>query len=307
MAIPDYQTFMLPLLGCLADGAEHPVASLRDQLANHFNLTQEDRETLLPSGTQAVYENRIGWATSYLKHAGLLKYVKRGVYQITERGREVVSNPPRRIDIGFLEQFPEFVDFRTRGRSKSEKGGLATSEDDQSTQTPDEIIEIAYSELRDQLSSEIQSQLETVSWQFFERLVIDVLVAMGYGGSRREAGRAFQKGSDEGIDGTIKEDRLGLDIIYVQAKRWASKNNVGRPDIQQFAGALQGKRARKGVFITTTDFSKEAREYVQYTDSKIILINGQELAQLMIDHDVGVSKAETYIIKKLDSDYFESA
>lgn len=307
MSIPNYQMFMLPLLQCLSDGSDHPVASLRQKLAEHFSLTEEDLEILLPSGKQPVYENRIGWASSYLKHAGLLEYAKRGVYRITDRGREVAADPPDRITVHFLEQFPEFVEFRTRGRTDSEGDSSNLNEESHSSNTPDETIEAAYSQFRGELVSELRALLLSVPWQFFERLVIDVLVSMGYGGSRKEAGEAFQKGSDGGIDGTIKEDRLGLDIIYVQAKRWAQNKTVGRPDIQQFAGALQGKRARKGVFITTSDFSKEAREYVQYTDSKIILLNGQELAELMIDHDVGVSKSQTYIIKKIDTDYFESS
>jgi restriction system protein len=303
MTIPDYQTTMLPFLQCLADGREHALAEIRESLASHFSLTDEEIEELLPSGNQAVFENRIGWARTYLKNAGLLRYVRRGVFQITDRGQELLADPPERITAKFLERYPEFVEFRDRGKSRSKHKPVELT----ASETPDETIEAAYSQLRQELAAEIRTQLDTVSWRFFERLVIDVLVGMGYGGSRAEAGRAFQKGSDEGIDGTIKEDRLGLDIIYVQAKRWAKGSTVGRPEIQKFAGALQGKRARKGVFITTSDFSEEARQYVQYIDSKIILINGHELAELMIDHNVGVSVAETYVIKKLDTDYFESA
>lgn len=303
MPIPDFQTVMLPLLQCLQDGEEHTLSEIREQLAQHFALTNEEREELLPSGNQGVFENRVGWARTYLKKAGLLHYVSRGVFQITSRGTQVVDNPPDRISLKFLEQYEEFIEFRDKGKASND----SATEQTRSSITPDETIEAAYSQLRNELSAELRTHLESVSWQFFERLVIDVLVAMGYGGSRAEAGRAFQKGSDEGIDGTIKEDKLGLDIIYVQAKRWAVGNTVGRPEIQKFAGALQGKRARKGVFITTSDFSEEARQYVQYIDSKIILISGRELADLMIDHDVGVSKSETYVIKKVDTDYFETA
>jgi restriction system protein len=302
MPIPDFQSIMLPMLQALQDGEEHTLSDLREELAEHFRLNSEELEELLPSGNQGVFENRVGWARTYMKKAGLLSYVSRGVFRITARGQEVVKNPPDRISLQFLERYPEFIEFREKGKSKTTSGSDKT----RPSITPDETIEAAYSQLRNELSAEIRSQLQSVSWRFFERLVIDVLVAMGYGGSRAEAGRAFQKGSDEGIDGTIKEDKLGLDIIYVQAKRWAVGNTVGRPEIQKFAGALQGKRARKGVFITTSDFSEEARQYVQFIDSKIILVSGQELAELMIDHDVGVSKAETYIIKKLDTDYFES-
>lgn len=302
MTIPDYQTIMLPLLLILKDGQEHTLAELRESLAGSFSLSAEERDELLPSGNQGVFDNRVGWARTYLKNAGLLKYVKRGVFQITDRGRELLLDPPERITAKYLERYPEFVEFRDRGKAKSRQ----TEEKLPATDTPDEVIEAAYTQLRDELATELLAQLQSVTWRFFERLVIDVLVAMGYGGSKAEAGRAFQKGSDEGIDGTIKEDRLGLDIIYVQAKRWADGNTVGRPEIQKFAGALQGKRARKGVFITTSNFSEEATQYVQYIESKIILINGRELAQLMIEHGVGVSVSETYIIKKLDTDYFES-
>lgn len=302
MAIPDFQTIMLPLLESLSDGDEHSLMEIRDRLADNFSLTPEEREQLLPSGNQAIFENRVGWARTYLKNAGLLRYVRRAVFQITPRGKDVLTSPPERISVAYLEQFPEFVEFRERGKGKEQKPKDGNS----SESTPDEIIETAYSQLRQKLAAELMSQFGSLSWSFFERLVVDVLVAMGYGGSRAEADQAFQKGTDEGIDGTIKEDRLGLDIIYVQAKRWAIGNNVGRPEIQKFAGALQGKRARKGVFLTTSDFSAEARQYVQLIDSKIILINGSELAELMIDHDVGVSTSKTYVIKKLDTDYFES-
>jgi len=303
MAIPNYQSIMLPLLQALADGELHPLADLRERLGAHFSLTPDEREEMLPSGNQSVFDNRLGWARTYLKQAGLVDAVRRGVFRITDRGRALLENPPAQITAKFLERYPEFIEFRDRGkgRNKNEPAEAVT------TETPDETIEAAYGQLREELVAELRSQLDSVSWRFFERLVIDVLVAMGYGGSRAEAGRAFQKGSDEGIDGTIKEDRLGLDIIYVQAKRWAKGSMVGRPEVQKFAGALQGKRARKGVFITTADFSDEARQYVQYIDSKIILINGQELAELMIDHNVGVSASATYVIKKLDTDYFEGA
>jgi restriction system protein len=300
MAIPDYQTMMLPFLKELGDGKEHALSSVRESLASQFSLAAEEREELLPSGNQTVYENRIGWARTYLKMAGLLEYVKRGVFRITDRGQEVLANPPAAIDIKYLDQFPEFQEFRNK--KKKDKTEKVDAND--LYETPDEVIEASYQQLRDELTTELLDQIQAMSWRFFERLVIELLLEMGYGGSRKEAGEAFQRGSDEGIDGIIKEDRLGLDIIYVQAKRWKDGSTVGRPEIQKFAGALQGKRARKGVFITTSDFSKEAFEYAGMIDSKIILIGGSRLAELMMEHGVGVATTRSYEIKRIDLDYF---
>jgi len=301
MAIPDYQSLMLPFLKELQDGKEHAIGEIRESLATSFKISDEERERLLPSGNQRVFENRIGWARTYLKMAGILVYVKRGVFKITDRGKEVLNNVPQKIDVKYLEQFPEFLEFRQK--KKSEKADNKTSLQEV-FDTPDEVIESAYQQLRDDLISELLDQIQSMSWSFFERLVIELLLNMGYGGSRREAGEAFQKGGDEGIDGIIKEDRLGLDIIYVQAKRWKDSSTVGRPEIQKFAGALQGKRARKGVFITTSDFSKDAIEYASMIESKIILIGGNRLAELMIDHGVGVTTTRSYEVKKIDFDYF---
>jgi restriction system protein len=299
MGIPGYQTVMLPLLRQLRDGQERTLGEVREALAAHFGLGPEERDQLLPSGNQGVFENRVGWARTYLKKAGLLEYVRRGVLRITPRGQEVLAENPSAIDVKYLGKFPEFLEFR-------QKKEATTSErtESQSFETLDEVIESASQQLRNQLSSDVLDQVRGVSWKFFERLVVDVLVKMGYGGSRKEAGQAFQQGGDEGVDGIIKEDRLGLDIIYVQAKRWKDGRTVGRPEIQKFAGALQGKRARKGVFITTSDFSKDAREYASLIDSKIILIDGERLAELMLEHGVGVTTTTCYEIKKIDLDYF---
>jgi restriction system protein len=300
MSIPDYQSIMLPMLRQLADGAEHPLGEVREALAAHFGLTPGDRDQLLASGNQGVFENRVGWARTYLKKAGLLEYVKRGVLRITPRGLEVLAEGPPEINVRYLDRFPEFQEFRRANReSKSAETAESNTFD-----TPDETIEAAYQQLRNQLTSELLEQIRGMSWQFFERLVVDLLVKMGYGGSRKEAGQAFQQSGDEGIDGIIKEDRLGLDIIYVQAKRWKDSSTVGRPEIQKFAGALQGKRARKGVFITTSSFSREALDYAGMIESKIILIDGDRLADLMLEHGVGVTTTRAYEIKKMDLDYF---
>lgn len=300
MGIPGYQAVMLPLLRHLHDGREHTLGEVREALAALFRLGPDERDQLLPSGNQGVFENRVGWARTYLKKAGLVEYVRRGVLRITPRGQEVLAENPSAIDVKYLEKFPEFLAFKhyRKGEKTPEQSGQS------SVETLDEVIESAYQQLRNQLASDVLEQVRGVSWKFFERLVVDVLVKMGYGGSRNEAGQAFQQGGDEGVDGIIKEDRLGLDIIYVQAKRWRDGRTVGRPEIQKFAGALQGKRARKGVFITTSDFSSEAREYASVIDSKIILIDGERLADLMLEHGVGVTTTTSYEIKKIDLDYF---
>jgi restriction system protein len=254
----------------------------------------------LPSGQQTVFDNRVGWARTHLKKAVLLEYPKRGFFQITERGRDLLTQNPTKINIKFLNQFPEHIEFLNskKDNDKSEPEIIETSET-----TPQESIEFGYQKIRKELELELLNRVKSCSPDFFERLVVDLLVKMGYGGSRRDAGRAIGKSGDGGIDGIIKEDKLGLDIVYVQAKRW-DNTVVGRPEIQKFVGALHGQRARKGVFITTSRFSQEAREYVSIIDSKIVLIDGEELAQLMIDNHVGVSTVSIYEIKKIDSDYF---
>ncbi|MFM2061321.1 MAG: hypothetical protein RLZZ507_991 [Cyanobacteriota bacterium] len=300
MSIPDFQSIMLPLLQYAGDGKEHSLREAIISLADIFNLSDEEKKELLPSGQQAVFDNRVGWTRTHLKKAGLLQDPKRGFFQITERGKEVLSQNPAEINLKFLNQFPEFIEFKTskKDNDKSESEIIEISET-----TPQESIEFGYQKIRKELELEILNRVKSCSPDFFERLVVDLLVKMGYGGSRRDAGRAIGKGGDGGIDGIIKEDKLGLDIVYIQAKRW-DNTVVGRPEIQKFVGALHGQRARKGVFITTSKFSQEAREYVSIIDSKIVLIDGQELAQLMIDNHVGVSTVSIYEIKKIDSDYF---
>jgi restriction system protein len=300
MTIPDFQAIMLPLLQYASDGKEHSLRDAITYLADVFNLSDDERKELLSSGQQAVFDNRVGWARTYLKKAGLFISPKRGFFQTTDRGKEILSQNPSEINLKFLNQFPEFIEFKTtkKDNDKSEPEIIETSET-----TPQESIEFGYQKIRKELELELLNRVKSCSPDFFERLVVDLLVKMGYGGSRRDAGRAIGKSGDGGIDGIIKEDKLGLDIVYVQAKRW-DNTVVGRPEIQKFVGALHGQRARKGVFITTSRFSQEAREYVSIIDSKIVLIDGEELAQLMIDNHVGVSTVSIYEIKKIDSDYF---
>lgn len=314
MPIPDYESAMLPLLRLAADGAEHRFRDAVEHLATHFHLSDAERAEMLPSGTAPLFDNRVGWARTYLKQAGLLESSRRGFFRITDRGRQVLARNPYRIDVSFLDEFAEFRAFRSRRREgtsevPSVQSVGATPPVAPSVlelprdQTPEDLLASAYRRLRSDLEIELVEQVKAASPAFFERLVIDLLVAMGYGGSRQDAGRAIGKSGDGGIDGIIKEDKLGLDVIYVQAKRW--EGTVGRPEIQKFAGALQGQRAAKGVFITTSSYSREAVEYAEIINSKIILIDGEELAGLMIDHNVGVSTVGMYELKRIDNDYFE--
>jgi restriction system protein len=298
MAIPDFQTIMLPLLKLAGDGEEHSLRETMETLANEFGLTDEERREFLPSGRQPMFDNRVGWARTYMKKAGLLKSTRRGYYQITERGLGVLGEKPRVINTATLSQFPEFVEFQ----SPKPKGAEQERPEPDHSATPEEEIEAAYQQLKESLIKELLETVKVCPSAFFEQLVIDLLVKMGYGGTRKDAGQAIGRSGDGGIDGIIKQDRLGLDIVYIQAKKW--ENMVSRPEIQKFAGALQGQRARKGVFLTTSDFSSAAREYVSRIDSKIVLIDGYTLAQLMIDFGIGVTGVATYELKRIDMDYF---
>jgi restriction system protein len=270
-------------------------------LAKKFGLTEEEQKQLLPSGQQCVIDNRVAWARAHMKMAGLLENTKRGVFRITQRGRDVLRKNPEEINLRFLREFPEYRETRDKHKENRQKQDALNSED-QENQTPSEQLEEAYQMLRENLASEILAQLKSSSPMFFEKVVVEVLVKMGYGGSRKDAGQAIGRSGDEGIDGIIKEDRLGLDIIYIQAKKW--EDPISRPEIQKFAGALQGKRARKGIFITTSRFCDTAKVFAGNIDNKIILIDGQQLAQYMIDFGVGVTTEAVYELKKLDSDYF---
>ncbi len=304
MSVPDFQTLMLPVLKQLAAGGEQPPATVREAVATALQLTPEDLAALLPSGRQTTFANRVAWALGYLKQAGLLESPSRGVYRLTDRGRAALSEDVDRVDIQYLMRFPEFVAFRTPGTPTQPEVDLTSgaAKPEGSTLTPDEQMRVGYSRLRESLAAQVLDRVRQVTPKFFEELVVDLLVAMGYGGSREDAAAVVGRSGDEGIDGIIKEDRLGLDAIYVQAKRW--KESVGRPEIQRFAGALQGQRARKGVFITTSTFTPDSKAYATNLQTTIVLIDGKELAELMIDHGVGVSEADVLKVLKLDEDYF---
>jgi len=297
--IPDYQSIMLPLLKYAGDKNEHHIRDAIEQLANEFDLTEKESKEFVPSGQQLTFDNRVSWAKTYLKKAGLVESTRRGYFRITERGVNVLEDRPDEINMKYLERYPEFTEFRNSSKSVSEESDDVQEYEES---TPEELMGIGHRKLQNDLAYELLDNIKRCSPSFFERLVIDLLVKIGYGGSREDAGKVIGKSGDEGIDGTINEDKLGLDTIYVQAKKW--ENTVSRPEIQKFAGALQGKRAKKGIFITTSTFSENAREYTRVIDSKIVLINGGQLAKLMIENDVGVSKIASYEIKKIDLDYF---
>ena len=299
--IPDYQSIMLPLLEFISDGKEYKMRNVTDELPLKFAVSEAEQKELLPSGVAPVFYNRTAWAKTYLKKAGLIESPKQGIVIISKRGLDVLKQKPNLINVKFLKQFSEFVDFQT---SKREDGIENETSEEQSKQTPEELLEIAYQKIRKSLASELLNNVVDLSPSFFEKLVVELLVKMGYGGSIKDAGKAMGKSGDEGIDGTIKEDKLGLDIIYIQAKRWKPGNVVGRPELQKFVGALAGQGAKKGIFITTSNFTKEAIEYTPRNETKIVLIDGHQLAQLMIDYNLGCTPHQTYEVKKIDSDYF---
>jgi len=302
MAVPDFQSFFRPLLAVAVDGEEHSMRDARELMAITMSLSNEDLAERLPSGTQTKFDNRAAWAKSYFVQAKVLTTPRRGYFRITDRGHELFKEGHDRIDIALLNRYPEFVEFRAPSGTTIIDSGAAASVTGGDSVTPEEVLQHAHQSMRSELGSEILAKVKANTPLFFENLVVDLMVAMGYGGSRADAGKSVGSSGDEGIDGIIKEDRLGLDVIYLQAKRW--EGTVGRPEIQRFVGALHGKRAEKGVFITTGRFSEEAKGYVGTINPKVILIDGVALANYMIDFNLGVSISATYEIKKVDSDYF---
>jgi restriction system protein len=298
MTIPDYETIMLPLLRFAGDGEEHTVREAFEAMSDVFELSEEERRQLLPSGRQPVIENRVGWAKTYMTKAGLLGRSRRGIFKITQPGLDVLSQDPPTVNQAFLERFPAFLEFKRL--RKLEQGA------DESTtgaeQTPQELLENGYQQIRSELADELLTTVMQTSPAFFERLVVELLVRMGYGGSLKDAGEAVGRSGDGGIDGIIKEDKLGLDAIYIQAKRWTG--SVGSNEVRAFVGGLAGRNATKGVFITTSTFTRDAVDFVKNLQQKVILIDGTRLADLMIDYSVGVSTVTTYDVKKVDADYF---
>lgn len=301
MQIPDYQTIMLPLLEVLSDGKIYTTRELIEALSVKFRLGDEERKELLPSGQQPIFDNRVGWARTYLKKAGLVESDKRGPQKISAKGLEVLKKKPSRIDVAYLEQFPEFIEFRT---IKNAVGDESESIEQRANKTPEELLESNFTSIQADLAHDLLDKIKNCTPEFFEKLVVDLVVAMGYGGSRLDAGKAVGKSGDGGIDGIIKEDRLGLDTIYIQAKRWEA--SVPLKEVRDFTGALLAKGAHKGIFVTTSQFSKDAYEHANSVKQpKIVLIDGSALVSLMIELGIGVSAQKTYKISKIDSDYFE--
>jgi len=303
MPIPDFQSLMLPIMRLMQDKETRKQAMIRDAMGKEFDLTEHERNELLPSGTVPRFDNNVSWALSYLSMAILLTKPSRGVYMISDRGLEALAGNPPRIDMKFLTRFPEYAERRRRATHGGEQTAETTVEIQQH-QTPEELIGSGYEQLRETLAATILDRVKQCSPRFFERLVVELLLKMGYGGTLRDAGQVIGRSGDGGIDGVIKEDKLGLDVVYIQAKRWEGTVPVNA--VRDFSGSLDYHSAKKGVFISTSDYTSDARQFVsRIGEKKIVLIDGEELAQLMIDHDVGVSTVATYAVKKIDSDYFE--
>ncbi|WP_082481414.1 restriction endonuclease [Pseudomonas sp. Leaf127] len=303
MAIPDFQSVMRPVLSAVQNGTPLPLNELRERVAEQFLLTEDELKERLPSGHQTVINNRVGWARTYLNKAGLLCIPSKGLVQITPRGLDALASGPQRITVRWLKQFPEFADFHTaKSQTVEAPAVLSVDNIEIAETTPDEQLTEAHQALMQSLADELLAQVRVATPSFFEQLVVDLMIAMGYGGSRKEAGKATQATNDDGVDGIIKEDKLGLDVIYLQAKRWT--NTVHRPEIDKFIGALTRQRARKGVFITTSEFSEGARTAALGLDIKVVLIDGIELARLMVENNLGVSVKQIYEVKQIDSDYF---
>ena len=300
--IPDFQSIMLPLLKITRDKKEHTIQEIRDSLAKIFNLSEEERSRLLSKSKQKIFANRVGWARTYLKKAGLLKYCGVGSFIITEQGLKVLQEKPSKINVKYLKRFPELLEFikplKKIVHPKDKDIELILEK-----KTPEDLLEIGYEKCQEKLLSDLLEKIKQCSPEFFERLVIELLVVMGYGGSFEDAGKAIGKSGDEGIDGIIKEDKLGLDVIYLQAKKW-STNSIGSPEIQKFSGALLGKKAKKGVFITTSKFTEGAITYAMNVENKIILIDGEQLTKYMVENGIGVSETASYKINNIDLDYF---
>lgn len=299
MPIPDYQTIMLPILDIVSDGQPHFMRDVTNQIADKFGLSEEERQQRLQSGQETVINNRVGWSRSHLKMAGLLEIPTRGYIRITSLGKNVLDQKPDRIDQKFLRQYPSYLDFTNRSRSVEKSDGG----DEENSQTPKELMDAAYEILRNALAKELLEKVMGASPRFFEETVVKLLVAMGYGGTLADAGQRIGGTGDGGIDGIIKEDKLGLDVVCIQAKRW--QGSVGRPVVQGFVGSMDYHRARKGVLITTSSFTADGRDYVQRIEGKkVVLIDGVMLTELMMDYNVGVQVADTYQVKRMDHDFF---
>lgn len=300
MTIPDFQTLMLPVLDSSKEG-EVRIGEVVERLAKKFGLSDEERASLLPSGRQTTFANRTHWAKSYLGKAGLIEATGRGRFMITQLGKDVLAQKPGRIDIKYLDQFPRFKAFRSRDEGQTD----ADAADEKNPLTPDETMRAAHYALEAQLGNDVLDRILAAAPDFFERLVVKLLTAMGYGGSTAEAARALGRSGDGGVDGVIDQDALGLDRIYVQAKRYARDNAVGSGAIRDFFGSLDRFKAAKGLFVTTSSFTSSARETADFLSKRIVLVDGAHLTKLMIRHEVGCRVEETLTIKRIDEEFFE--
>ena len=305
MDLPDYQSLMRPVLE-LAEGGEHSIGNAVERIAADLELSEEQLAVMLPSGRQTTFANRVHWAKTYLKKAGLIAYPKRGYFEITERGKAFLQSHPGAISNADLKVFESFVAFQNLSHSDDDSETPPSLPILDTTQaTPEEAIENAYGAINNELAAELIERVQNMPPVFFEKLLVQLLIAMGYGGSAEEAGRDLGKSGDGGVDGVIDQDPLGVDQIYIQAKRYADGNNVGSGAVRDFFGALNIKRASKGIFFTTSSFSKGAKDTASALGSRIVLIDGAQLARLMIRYQIGCRAHTTLILKKLDEDFFE--
>ena len=305
MSVPDYQTLMLPVLSVSA-GGEVRIGEVVDRLADQLGLTAEERTELLPSGKQTVFSNRVHWAKTYLSKAGLVELTRRGHFKITARGQQVMASHPQRVNNSFLNRFEEFKQFKERSvQESSQDKGQAEAAFEHSRETPDETMRVAHKQIEAAVAQELLARIQSAPPAFFERLIVNLLLKMGYGGSSGDAGRALGRSGDDGVDGVIDQDALGLDRVYIQAKRYGEGNNIGPGAIRDFFGSLDRHKAAKGLFVTTSAFSTSARETAEYLSKRIVLMDGEQLARLMIRFDVGCRVEEVFQIKKVDEEFFE--
>ena len=302
--IPDYQTLMRPVLECAARG-EVRIGDIVEKLEDRFDLTEAERAELLPSGKQTRFANRVHWAKSYLKQAGLVKPTRRAFFTITERGKVVLADTGSVINAAYLERFEEFQSFKARTKEPGEPAAPADSSLIEAEATPDEVLRSAHKKVNAALAEELLDRVQAASPAFFEQLIVELLLAMGYGGTSEEAGRALGKSGDDGVDGVIDQDPLGVDQIYIQAKRYADDNNIGPGAIRDFFGSLSLKRAHKGIFVTTSAFSPSAIQTARDLGTRIVLIDGVQVARLMIRYNIGCRDEEILHLKKVDEDFFE--
>ena len=305
MPVPDFQSLMLPAVNALADGEEVSVSELRARIAAAEGLTPEDMREMLPSGRQPTFTNRVSWAITYLGLAGLTERVRRGVYRLTTDGETLLADPPPRITMNYLRRYPAYVAWRSGKGASSSNDDAVASPAEVSMDTPEEALEKAARFLRESLEAEVLDRVRNAAPAFLERVVVDMLIAMGYGGSDAAMGRVTGRSGDGGIDGTIREDALGLDEVYVQAKKYAEGNAVGEGDLRNFAGAIDAAGTTKGVFVTTAGFTRAAKDYVARSPKRIVLIDGEELARLMVRHGIGVRAWHHHEVKRIDEDYFD--